>query len=71
MTNEMAERVFLVGHPYWAGSNEVQNMLPGAKHGSFIFFPELSFATWFCKGSVTIILPLGTDRDKYLILLGK
>lgn len=55
MTNEMTGRVFLHANPYWAGSNEVQIMLRVAKHGSFIFFPELGLATWFCKGSVTII----------------
>lgn len=55
MTNEMTGRVFLDANPYWAGSNEVQIMLQVAKHGSFIFFPELGLATWFCKGSVTII----------------
>lgn len=33
----------------------MQIMLQVAKHGSFIFFPELGLATWFCKGSVTII----------------
>lgn len=55
MTNEMTGRVFLDANPYWAGSNEVQIMLRVAKHGSFIFFPELGLATWFCKGSVTII----------------
>lgn len=55
MTNEMTGRVFLDANLYWAGSNEVQIMLQVAKHGFFIFFPELGLATWFCKGSVTII----------------
>jgi len=64
MTNEMTGRVFLDANPYWARSNEVQIMLQVTKHGSFIFFPELGLATWFCKGSVTIIWPLWTDRDK-------
>ena len=42
--DEMPGRIFLVANRYEAGSYEAQNMMQVAKHGSFIFFPELGFA---------------------------